>query len=127
MNVGCSFKNSSRGAKFRFKDERSPGGGSGGAGLTGVSGDVEPPPELPIDPPEAHIPDRVWGDRRLVEDVPRVMPAFPKLLKDRSCGRGEGVGAALWLWRLSAVGVLAVGLAITESQNSGNKHQQKAE
>lgn len=84
MNVGCSFKNSSRGAKFRFRDERSPGGGRGGAGLTGVNGDVDPPPELPIDPPEAHIPDRVWGDRRLVEDVPRVIPAFPKLLKERS-------------------------------------------
>lgn len=98
MNVGCSFKNSSRGAKLRFRDDRSPGGGSGGAGLTGVSGDVEPPPELPTDPPEAHIPDRVCGDRRLVEDVPRVIPPFPKLLKERSCGRGEGVGAALWLW-----------------------------
>lgn len=96
VNVGCSFKNSSRGAKFKFRDERSPGDGNGGAGLTGVSGDVEPPAELPNDPPEAHTPASVCGDRRLVEDVPRVTPPFPKLLKDRSCGRGEGVGALLW-------------------------------
>lgn len=115
-NVGWSFRNSSRGAKFKLRDVRSPEAGPRGTGLTGAKDDVDPPTELLSDPPETHMLPGVCGDSRLEEEIPLETPPLPKLLKDKSCGRGEGVGAALR--GPSAVGVLAVGLAIAVPQNS---------
>lgn len=122
VKVRCSFKNSSSGAKFKLSDDLSPEGGQG-AGLTGASDVVDPPIDPPIEPPreppDANPAACVSGDNRLVAEVPLVTPPLPKLLKERSCGRGEGVGAALR--GHSAVGVLAVGLAIGVPQNSTRK------
>lgn len=61
----------------------------------------------------------VAGDNRPEEDL--VIPAFPKLLKERSFGLGDGVGAALRVGSVvgvDAVGLVTVGLAIEVPQNS---------
>lgn len=53
-----------------------------------------------------------------MEELPRVTPALPKLLKARSWGRGEGVGTGLRGCSRGVGGLPAVGLAITVPQNS---------
>lgn len=109
---GCSFRNSSNGARFRMREDLSPGEGTGGAGREGANDDVEPL----MDAPQAPNPTGVTGDNKLVDEMPLVTPPLPKLLKERSFGRGDGVGAPLG--GPSAVGVLAVGLAMGVPQNS---------